>query len=401
RQRETMLKALYETTLANLSDAVRVSDAADRTIFVNDAYVALTHGPSRDYFLQKPFPEVYAALHVRKEDGTPLPLEEAPTTRARRTRRSQHLHAARMRTLEGPELVLDVSCVPVLGGTGEVVQVVTVYRDITELYRLKEALELRVAERTRELATERDRLKVALDDLQNLEKVKAAFINAVSHDLRIPLSGIIGYAEFIEDEVGGPISDEQRQFAHNIIEASRRMTSLLNDLLDFARMEAGRFAVEPRIIDYEPLLQEALATFRPPLDKKHLTLHVEIAPALRRILADPARVIQVLSNLLSNAIKFTPEGGRITVRACPEHEHLRVEVADTGVGIPADALPHMFERFYQTKAGTRAGGSGLGLSIAKSLIEAQGGQIGVESQEGKGSTFWFTLPVAAEPPSGS
>lgn len=398
RRKEALLKAQYETTLANLSDAVRVSDRAGRTLFVNDAYVRLIRAPGRERILASSFAELYRELGVRDAAGRELPQAMSPSARALATQEVQHLAAARMRTLDGQELVLNISSVPVLDAGHEVVQVVTVYRDITELYGLKESLERRVAERTEELATERDRLQVALADLQNLEKVKAAFINAVSHDLRIPLTGIVGYAEFIEDEIGGPVSAEQREFARSIIEASKRMTGLLNELLDFARMEAGHLSVQARCAAFAGILHEAVATFRPAFEKKALHLEQDVPASLPEVYADPDRVIQVLSNLLSNAIKFVPEGGTVTVRVRAAGSRLRVEVADTGVGIPPEDLPHMFERFYQTKAGRQAGGTGLGLSISKALIEAQGGQMGVQSRVGEGATFWFTLPFGPEEP---
>ncbi len=266
---------------------------------------------------------------------------------------------------------------------------------------LKADLEDRVRLRTEELAQERDRLaqaneklSKAIDELRNLDRVKGAFLNAVSHDLRIPLTGIMGYAEFLEDGVGGTLSAEQMDFAQQITQQAERMTGLLNELLDFARMEAGKFKIDPRPMAYSDVLNSAVNTFRPAMAKKNLDVAVELAPDLPLVQADPDRVIQILSNLLSNALKFTPEGGRIRVRAYLEGLMVVTEVSDSGVGIPRKDLPHMFERFYQSEAGKKAGGTGLGLSITKSLVEAHGGTIEVSSTPGQGSTFRFTLPVA-------
>ena len=261
-----------------------------------------------------------------------------------------------------------------------------------------EELEARVQARTRDLATERDRLQAAVEDLRNLTKLKGAFVNAVSHDLRIPLTGIMGYAEFLEEGIGGELNEQQAEFARQILEASKRMTGLLNDLLDYARMEAGKFHVEPRPVPLRPVIDQALSTFRPALEKKRLTLSVEVPAGLGEVLADPDRVVQVLSNLLSNAAKFTPEGGAIAVRVRPrpDDQALEVAVADTGPGISEADQAHLFERFFQTEEGRKAGGTGLGLSISKTLVEAQNGAIGVESRLGEGSTFWFTLPLAEQ-----
>jgi len=264
-------------------------------------------------------------------------------------------------------------------------------------------LEHRVATRTDELARERDRLtqaneklSKAIDELRNLDRLKGTFLNAVSHDLRIPLTGILGYAEFLEDEIGGTLTPQQQDFARQITEQAHRMTGLLNELLDFARMEAGKFKIDPRPITMAEPLNSAVNTFRPAMQKKNQEVVVELADDLPLVYADPERVIQILSNLLSNAVKFTPEGGRITVRAYPEGGKVVTEVSDTGIGISEEDLKHMFERFFQTEAGKSAGGTGLGLSITKSLVEAHGGTIEVRSKPGAGSTFRFTLPLAQE-----
>jgi two-component system phosphate regulon sensor histidine kinase PhoR len=265
---------------------------------------------------------------------------------------------------------------------------------IQELTRLKGDLEDRVEARTHDLALERDRLEAAVDELRKLEQLKAAFVNAISHDLRIPLTGIMGYAEFLEEGLSGPLSDAQLEHVTHILDAARRMTRLLNELLDYARLEAGGFSIEARPMDFRGALEQAAATFYPAFERKRIRYAAELPEALPEVQADPERVVQVLSNLLSNAAKFTPEGGAVTVRAALEGAVLRVEVADTGVGIPSEDLPHLFERFYQTSAGKQAGGTGLGLNISKTLIEAQGGSMSATSVSGRGSVFWFTLPLA-------
>jgi signal transduction histidine kinase len=267
---------------------------------------------------------------------------------------------------------------------------------IQDMSVVNEELDRRVKARTQELATERDRLQAALEDLRELERLKGTFVNAISHDLRIPLTGILGYAELLEEGLAGTLSDEQLNFVNQIITASRRMTALLNELLDEARLEAGKLTIEPQPVGLPDLVTQALDTLQPAIEGKHLHLRVEFPADLPEVLADPGRVIQVLSNLLSNAIKFTPADGHLTVRAAvqPDGTAVRVEVIDTGVGIPPEAKAQLFGRFFQTEEGRQAGGSGLGLYISKVLIEAHGGNLGVESEAGRGSTFWFTLPLA-------
>ncbi|HEY9854809.1 MAG TPA: ATP-binding protein [Stenomitos sp.] len=408
RQREELIKRQLEVTLSNLADAVLVVGRDERIVLVNDAMIRLFGLPEKERIYGTHLTEFAARTAPHDLTGRLIPTGEYPTRlTALRSLQGVATHGQfRFTRSDGSELILSISSVPVLDAAGEVVQSVTVYRDITELYRLKEELEQRVHMRTQELASERDRLKqtnlkleTALADLRNLEKVKGAFINAVSHDLRIPLTGIVGYAEFLEEGIGGKLSPDQTQFAQNILLAAERMTRLLNDLLDFARMEAGRFKLEVRSLSYAALIEQAIGTFGPQIERNGLKLRTDIPPDLPAVTADPDRVLQVISNLLSNAVKFTPAGGQVTIRVHAQGPEVVTEVTDTGPGISAQDLPHMFERFFQTETGAKAKGAGLGLSITKSLVEAHGGRIGVHSELGKGSTFWFTLPTPSARPS--
>lgn len=264
--------------------------------------------------------------------------------------------------------------------------------------QLKEQLEQRVLKRTLALATEKERLEAALAELRELEKLKSAFVDAISHDLRIPLTGIIGYAEFLKEGIGGPLSPEQQEFTANILEASRRMIGLLNNLLDYARIESGTFQVDPQPLPLAPLVAEAVGTFRPLFEKKALRFVLALPDALPDVLVDPERLLQILGNLLSNAAKFTPEGGTVTLAAAllPAAGQVRLTVSDTGIGLSAEEQAGLFDRFYQTAAGRQAGGTGLGLSISKSLVEAHGGRMGVTSAPGEGASFWLTLPLAGD-----
>lgn len=399
RQREDLFRQQLEVTLDNLADAVVVVQKDGRITLFNDAFLQLTQATEKERFLGMSLSELVQAVQLRNLEGEAIPYEQSASFLALQGRKAD-LQAC-WRGLRGRRYVISVSSVPIYGAEGAVIQAVTVIRDITELIQLKEALEDRVTERTSELSRERDLLKrtneklaTAIEDLRSLEKLKAAFVNAVSHDLRIPLTGIVGYAELLEEGIGGALSDQQLAFVAQITEASQRMTRLLNEFLDYARMEVGKFTIAPRAIALSGPVQQAIASFRPALEKKGVRLSAELAPALPPVTADPDRIAQVLSNLLSNAVKFTPPGGGITVRAYPLGRSVVVEVEDTGVGIPPDALPHMFERFFQTEAGRQAGGTGLGLSIVKSLVEAHGGTAWVESEVGRGTTFRFTLPIA-------
>ncbi|MFP5501417.1 MAG: sensor histidine kinase, partial [Candidatus Sericytochromatia bacterium] len=383
-------------TFDHLADAILVVDPEGRLVLVNRALVALAQGPGKAFFEGMPISELVRLVGLMTLEGEPVTAADTASRRALAGERFEYL--ARWRGIEGRSRVLDISSVPILDGRGRVLQAVTVIRDITEAYELKAALEERVEERTAELKAERDRLAQTIEELHRAETVKGAFVNAISHDLRIPVTGLVGYAEFLEDEIGGPLTPEQREFVTGIQEAAARMTGLLDDLLDFARMEAHQMKIAPRPIRYADAMEEALRTFRPPAQKKGLSLGAELPPDLPAVQADPVRLMQVLSNLLSNAIKFTPEGGRVVVRVRCDGRECRTEVQDTGVGLAPEDAAHIFERFYQAEAGRRAGGTGLGLSIVKAIVEGHGGRVGLESQVGEGSTFWFTLPLAEPGP---
>lgn len=233
-----------------------------------------------------------------------------------------------------------------------------------------------------------------IERLREVDRLKSDFINAASHELRTPLTSILGYAEFLEDNLAGELTAQQRGFVRHIQEGAKRLQHIVDDLLDFARLEAGTFQLVPRPADLVAVIQEELSLLRPQAALGHIALDFQVPARPLTVTIDPVRIGQVLQNLVGNAIKFTSAGGRVNIRLeSPPHE-TRVEITDTGIGIPADHLCKIFNKFYQVDPSiTRAhGGAGLGLSIAKALIEAHGGRIGAQSELGKGSTFTITLP---------
>ncbi|HEY9724571.1 MAG TPA: HAMP domain-containing sensor histidine kinase, partial [Oscillatoriaceae cyanobacterium] len=260
---------------------------------------------------------------------------------------------------------------------GQLVRIFGVLQDVTEL---KQALE-EVAQRTAEL-----------ERAQQLNALKNNFVNSVSHELRTPLTSILGYAEFLEDEVAGPITEGQREFVHEIVSGARRLEHLVDDLLDFARIDAGTFKLRPIESNFVAKIREIVASLAPQAIAGRLQLEVD-APETLMVRMDPQRVGQVLLNLLTNAVKFTAAGGNIHVSARVEGDRLLCEVQDTGEGIAPEQLDKLFLRFSQLPSGARRGGAGLGLSISKTLVEMHGGTIGVRSALGHGSTFGFTLPI--------
>lgn len=255
----------------------------------------------------------------------------------------------------------------------------------------------RLARRARELEARAGHVEV-LQKLRELERLKDDFLSATSHELRTPLTSIIGFAELLADEVGGALSPEQLAFVRSIQVGGARLKALIDDLLDFARLDAGVLELACEDLDAGPVVAEAVEALRPLAEASGVALAVDRPAAPVVVAMDRRRVAHVLGHLVGNALKFTPAGGRVDVRARAADDALVVEVHDTGIGIAQEHLPHLFERFFQVDPGiTRAqGGTGLGLSIAKAFIEAQGGRIGALSELGCGSTFWFTLPRARE-----
>lgn len=239
--------------------------------------------------------------------------------------------------------------------------------------------------------------------LKNLDRLRTQFVNAVSHELRIPLTSIIGYTEFLEDGLGGPLTAKQAEFVAQIRQGALRLSRLVDDLLDFARLEAGTFALRLEKADFCAKVREVLESFQPQAQEAGLDLSATLPPEPVIVQMDAHRVGQILSNLVGNAIKFTGPGGRITVSVQVRDGWVRCEVADTGPGIAEEDLPRLFKPFSQLGAGKKMGGTGLGLSITRSLVEAHGGRVGVRSKLGEGSVFWFELPLEqpqASPPEG-
>ena len=230
------------------------------------------------------------------------------------------------------------------------------------------------------------------DDLERTEKLRRNMVADIAHELRTPLSNVSGYLEAIRDEV---IKPEPSTIA-SLSEEVDLLSRLVDDLQELALADAGELKLNRQSEDITQLIQQAVKAVQTKVLAKGLEINVDITANLSSVNIDYQRISQVLRNLLENAIKHTPNGGKITVSAVQQESFIRVNVEDDGEGIPAEDLPNMFERFYRVdKSRTRhAGGSGLGLTIAKRLVESHGGTISVQSELGKGSCFSFTLPAS-------
>jgi two-component system, NtrC family, sensor histidine kinase GlrK len=241
--------------------------------------------------------------------------------------------------------------------------------------------------------------------LQELDDMKAEFLAHVSHELRTPMASIQEGTHLLLDEIPGPLLQEQRTTLRIMADSSRRLIHLINTILDLSKMEAGM--MEYRIVptDLKRITDISINKVRLLADSKHVQLLIENGEERMWVKADAPRMEQVLDNLLSNALKFSPEGAVVKVLMKPDHKAgvLEVSVSDAGPGIPADDLPHIFERFYQgkMKAKHSTAGSGLGLALAKKVVEAHGGRIWIESEIGKGTTVRFILRLTKPGGAGS
>jgi two-component system, NtrC family, sensor kinase len=238
-------------------------------------------------------------------------------------------------------------------------------------------------------------LELAKKRAEQESQFKSRFLAGMSHELRTPLNAIIGFSELLEQELFGPLTERQQRYVQNVLVSGRHLLSLINDVLDLSKVEAGRMELSPEWTSLAIIVEGVHGVTRPLADKQGVGVSVSMPPDLPELYVDAVRIKQVLYNLLSNAVKFTPRGGSVELSARVEDQALSVSCKDTGIGIRADDMPRLFREFEQLEpvAGDRPVGTGLGLALTKRLVELHGGAITVDSEIGKGSTFTFTLPL--------
>lgn len=277
-------------------------------------------------------------------------------------------------------------------GLGTVQDITDRVQTDQELERYRQHLEDMVQARTHELEAARQQAELA-------SRAKSTFLSNMSHEIRTPMNAIIGYAYLMQQD---PLTVRQRERLHKMTGAANHLLSIINDILDLSKIESGRLQLDYHEFDPSQLVDQVCAVIADQAAEKSLHLIVKLDPLPQTVVSDSTRVKQILLNLTGNAVKFTHQGS-ITIRGSLQQTsgrmvHLRFEVIDTGIGLSAQQADRIFQDFTQADASTTRlyGGTGLGLSISKRLAEALGGTIGVSSQLGQGSTFWFEIPVGVK-----
>ncbi|HLI05053.1 MAG TPA: ATP-binding protein [Ktedonobacteraceae bacterium] len=233
-------------------------------------------------------------------------------------------------------------------------------------------------------------------------QVRANFVSMVSHELRTPLNSVHGFIDLLLQGHMGELNEEQHTYLGFAQEGVQQLISIVEDILFMTRSDSGQFDMKPQEVNFRVLVRQVVNSMKPLALKAGVVINTDIPTPSPLLFADPQRLKQVLNNLVANAIKFTPPGGTVTIRACQQDERfVKIAVQDNGCGIPLEDRPHIFERFYQSnnRQQSKVGGYGLGLSIARLIVEQHGGEISFETEVDKGTTFFFTMPLYQPPQS--
>ncbi len=391
---QTDVQPVFEAIAAN---ALRLCDATFSTIFRFDG--ELIHLEA----LCNVSPEGTAAIR----EAFPMPVGRGgASARSILTRGIVHIADVREDTeyvLQGLSQAAEfrsILAVPMLHD-GRPIGAITVAGPAARPFPDKQIALLKTFADQAVIAIENVRLFTETQDKTRLLEIanrhKSEFLANMSHELRTPLNAVIGFSEVLIEKMFGEINPKQEEYLQDILSSGKHLLSLINDILDLSKIEAGRMELEAQPFDLPAALDNALTLIRERAARNSIALDVHVDPRIGEILADERKIKQVLLNLLSNAVKFTPEGGKITMSAIMNGEAVAVSVADTGIGIAAEDQEAVFEEFRQvgTDYARKREGTGLGLALARRLVELHGGKLSLQSELGKGSTFTFTIPVRA------
>jgi PAS domain S-box-containing protein len=347
----------YRTIFESSAVAITVADDQERLVSWNSFWEGLLGLEGEDIYL-RPIQSFYPPGEWERIRGYDV-----------RKKGMQHHLETRMVKMDGEVINVDISLSILKNSEGKTTGSIGVIRDITER-------------------------KKAEEKLKETMELKSQFISTVSHELRTPLTGMVEGLAIVLDEVVGTINEKQRRFLDIAKRNAERLSDLINDLLDFQKLEAGRMKLDIQSNDIEKVLSEVQEIMTLCAKKSQVELLFTCSEDLPRAKFDRAKVIQVLTNLVSNAIKFTPEKGKVSVDVQHNDDDWIISVSDTGMGIPKEALPKIFERFYRVhRRGKEIQGTGLGLAIVHRIVMMHGGRIEVESEVDQGTTFTVYLPL--------
>ena len=367
-------KEFMETVLDSMNDSISIVDVKNfKIVDVNKVFLD-TYGLSRDEVLGK---TCHGITHRRDSPCVP-PDDLCPLTQTLET--GKHSVAEHVHYVKGEKHYVEVSTSPIFDEKGNIIQVVHVARGINER---------KLAE---ELRLENVRLTLA-------DEAKSEFLSTMSHELRTPLNATIGFSELLKQGKTGKLNEKQEHFVDIIIESGRHLLTLVSNILDLTKIEAGKIELEVEKVSLHEIIDDTISIINVLAEKRNVVIKKEIDRQLDIIDGDSQKIKQILLNILGNAVKFSKnEGGTITVTTRKEGDMASISISDTGIGIKEKDLDRLFKRFEQLDTGTtrKYGGTGLGLTISKKLVELHGGTITVESEYGVGSTFIITLPIAAE-----
>ena len=353
-------KELLSVTLSSMSDGIIAVDV-DKKIILFNRVVENLLGSSWQKSMGKNIDEVLRIVKESTGQSVENIVDAVLQTGQLRIGSDQDC----LVTEDGRLHPVDVSAAPICENAGNVVGIVVVLRDVT---------------REREI-----------------EQMKKDFISSVSHELRTPLTSIMAYTDTILSTPDLP-EKSRREYLSIVEEESKRLANLIESILEISRIESGGIQIIRQDVDVAAVIMRVLSALKPLADKRLIRLESDLPAEPVILKADEGKIESVISNLVNNAIKFTPENGTISISVRLQHDQLFISVADTGLGIPKESLPRIFDRFYRVyRPGVKVPGTGLGLAIVKEYIEMHGGRIEVESEEGRGSNFTVILPLTAVP----
>lgn len=297
----------------------------------------------------------------------------------------------------GSKLPISLSMAHLVDKEKKVTGIVCVSKDMREVKRNMQQLRdlATIADRTATIQREKAKELAELNErLEKASRAKSEFLVNMSHELRTPLNSVIGFSEVLLSKTFGGINEKQEEYLNDIADSGKHLLSLINDILDLSKVEAGREELHVREFDLANLMEESIALFQEKAVKYNLVLSLKMDEKIKNILADRRKIKQIIFNLMSNATKFTPAGGRIILQSKEEEEEYLISVADTGKGIAKENQEKIFEKFQQLDAGYKKkyAGTGVGLALVREFIHMHKGRVWVESELGKGANFIFSVP---------